>query len=692
MNCIEDLILDETTVSGVIPELNYGSGKALGYTVYNEQDFEKLTGTSYTVPTGFEGSAAQISSMFNLVEAVEAAIPTFFNDCYVFSDRILKLEERLTKLSFTSTGSTYPLKVVVQNDGVKDFEAGLGNASLKVEIKEHFKGFIQPNGYVNYAVVGTVSQGLATLNAVNRMEFTVLHNETEDSAKRVFRYANKKQPSNIRVNRVNYSLLPDIQNNLVSGNQGRSYFHFGTSMGMRSISMDITLIAESAETLRDEISEFADWIDTRNEEDLKFSDSPDRIWRVRYNGVSDVSENLKVGRFNLNFQCIEPYAYGELVNFSQNISPAERFIDFNYEGKADSFPKIKLNFTEASDFIDIVPNDGHGNISLGSRNNPVASNEPFNPTPVAGRWAFTNSENWIPMASYPQDMEGWKFYKTTGIFATLNGTGYMFRWLYGTKTEDNEWRGAGVYQNFAHPLNDFRAELSPAILGKIEGDVSNFGDLVFLDQNGQPFARAQFGLRHYQYNVEGYLTSTGLSTNSGTPTLRGTKAWDNFQGKVIVERINNKWRLTMGQYINRNYSPAPESSFDMGDSMLRDVQSTAWVELPRETWGKTVSGIGVILKNFNDRHLINHFTVRRLVVWELLPEPPKVDEKKIIKFAAGDECVIDFQKGQIWLNGTLTPSLLDPSSDWFSLTKGRNILGFNNFTGKATLIYNNMYK
>lgn len=690
MSCIEDLLLDETTVTGVVPALNYGVGKALEYVEYNDQDFTKLTGTSFTVTAGFEGSAPQITSMFDLVTAVEKAIPTFFDDCYVFSDRILKLEERLTKLSFTSTGSTYPLKVVVQNDGEKDFVAGIGNASLKVEIKDYFKGFIQPNGYVNYSVIGTVSQTLGTLNAVNRMEFTVLHNTTEDSTKRIFRYANKKQPSNIRVNRVNYSLLPEIQNNLVSGNQGRSYFHFGTYMGMRSISLDLTLIAESAETLRDEIEEFADWIDTRNEEDLKFSDAPDRVWKVRYSGVSEVSENLKVGRFNLNFQCIEPYSYGELVNFSQDVTVEERFIDFKYEGKAESFPMIKLNFTEDADFIDIVPNDGHGNISLGSRKQPVEA-PPFNPTPVAGKWAFTTPENWIPMVTYPQDMEGAKFYKTNGVFTTIGGIGMMQKWHYGTFTEDNAWRGAGVYQNFSHQLNDFRAELSPALLGNIHGNISNFGDLVFLDQNGQPFARAQFGFRQFQYALEAYLTSTGVTRNAGSNSLSGKKTWDNFQGKIIVERINNKWRLTVGQYINRNYAPAPESSFDMGTSMLRDVQSTAWVELPRETWGKTVSGIGVILKNFNDRLRLPHFSVRRLVVWELLEEP-KVEIKKVIKFTAGDECVIDFQKGQIWLNGTLTPSLLDPSSDWFSLTKGRNILGFNNFTGKATLIYNNMYK
>lgn len=690
MNCIEDLILDETSVTGVIPELNYGSGKSLGYIIYSEEDFEKLAGTSYTVPEGFEGSAAQITSMFNIVEAVESAVPTFFNDCYVFSDRILKLEERLKKLSFTSKESTYPLKVVVQNDGVVDFEAGLGNASLKVEIKDNFKGFIQPNGYINYSVIGTVSQGLATLNAVNRMDFTVLHNTNEDSAKRVFRYANKKQPSNIRVNRVNYSLLPDIQNNLVSGNKGRSYFHFGTSMGMRSISMDVTLIAESAESLRNELEEFADWIDTRNEEDLKFSDAPDRVWKVRYSGVSDVSENLKVGRFNLNFQCIEPYSYGELVNFSHDITESERFIDFNYEGKADSFPMMKLNFTEDSDFIDIVPNDGHGNISLGSRLQPVEA-PPFNPTPLVGRWAFTEEEKWKPLSAFPQDMEGRKFYKTTGIFKAWQGTGYMFRWNYGIFTEDNAWRGDGAYQNFNHNLNDFRAELSVAALGKIPGNISNFGDLVFLDQNGQIFARAQFGMRQFNYNFEAYLTSTGFSKNSGTTTLKGTSAWNNFQGKIIVERVNNRWRISAGQYIDRRYAPAPESSFDMGESMLRDIQTSAWMELPRETWGKTISGVGIILKNFNDRMRLEHFTVRRLKVWEYLPEPQET-VNTIIKFKAGDECLVDFQKGQIWLNGSLQPSLLDPSSDWFSLTKGRNIIGFNNFVGKATLIYNNMYK
>lgn len=690
MSCTNDIIMSETTIEGVSPELNYGTGKALGYIIFSEEDFTKLSGTSYTVPTDMAGSAPQITSMFNLVEAVELAVPTFFDDCYVFADRIIKLEQRLQNLTFTTKNSTYPLKVVVQNNGVKDFVAGLGNASLSIKIDENFEGFIQPNGYVNYAVIGTVSQTPSTLNAVNSMSFTIKHNEREDSAMRTFRYANKKQPSNIRVSKVNYTLLPDIQNRLVSGNQGRSFFHFGTSLGMREISMDVILVAKSAKSLMKEVSDFAAWMDTRNEEDLKFSDNPTRVWKVRFSGASPVDENLKVGKFTLNFQCIEPYSYGELVNFSQDMSPEERFIDFNYEGEAESFPMMKLNFTEDADFIDIVPNDGHGNISLGSRLQPVEA-PPFNPTPLVGKWAFTQGESWIPMTSYPQDMEGWKFFQTTGVFAAINGMGYMLNWNYGTFTEDNAWRGAGVYQNFSHPLNDFRAELSLAALGDIHGNISNFGDLVFLDQNGQPFARTQFGMRQFTYRFEAYLSSTGLSKNAGTNTLTNGKLWNNFQGKVSVERVNNRWRLTVGQYIDRRYSPAPESSFDMGDSMLKDIQTTAWMELPRETWGKTVSGIGVILKNFNDRLRLNHFTVRRLKVWEFLPEPQN-EVRTIIKFKAGDECLVDFQKGQIWLNGSLEPSLLDPSSDWFSLTKGRNIIGFNNFTGKATLIYNNMYK
>ena len=61
-------------------------------------------------------------------------------------------------------------------------------------------------------------------------------------------------------------------------------------------------------------------------------------------------------------------------------------------------------------------------------------------------------------------------------------------------------------------------------------------------------------------------------------------------------------------------------------------------------------------------------------------------------FHEGDTVVIDSSKAQTYLNGELTPSLVDPMTDWFPITKGDNYIGVNNFKGKIDIVYNERFK
>ncbi|MFH5917419.1 phage distal tail protein, partial [Clostridium perfringens] len=56
-------------------------------------------------------------------------------------------------------------------------------------------------------------------------------------------------------------------------------------------------------------------------------------------------------------------------------------------------------------------------------------------------------------------------------------------------------------------------------------------------------------------------------------------------------------------------------------------------------------------------------------------------------FKKDDELIVDFTKGQVWLNGTIAPSYVQPSTDWFSLKPGKNTLGISGVKGKVEYEY-----
>ena len=79
-------------------------------------------------------------------------------------------------------------------------------------------------------------------------------------------------------------------------------------------------------------------------------------------------------------------------------------------------------------------------------------------------------------------------------------------------------------------------------------------------------------------------------------------------------------------------------------------------------------------------------------MWEDLTDDSSQPSEEAIVFNEGDQVVIDSEKGQTYLNGVLTPKLLDPMTDWFPVEKGENIIGVNNFQGDLTVVYNERFK
>lgn len=651
---------------------------------------------SYYTEAGFESSLAQVTQMFDVVGAMETAEPNIFKDCYTFSDKIVKATQRLTELKFMTTGMSSVLSTVINKDMMLS-KSGYGDVYLTSD----FEGFIQDNGYINFSSVSALPAmgGTATVTAKATMSFKFNYDPYEDRTVRTFRYNGIKQPEWVRVQDVIYDMSAPIDNNTFSLNQGKRFFDMGQSYGVREITLQLAVIADSPQTLRDKFFHLSDWFDTQEETELKFSDNPELSWQVKLNGSNTVSQSERVGKINVSFICLQKDAKGKEVEVEKDITVDQPLLELQNEGTAETFPRMKFTLNKDTDYFDIVGAGESQNVSLGSRRNTTPTDEKFDPMPLLNSWNFLSSEKWVNMAQkdVPSAPENIKQYVTDGQMATMEGIGLMAKWNYGNKPNENEdgWRGAGLYQTLARSLTDFRVELSPAVLGVIPDGSSNFGDIMLYDQNGKGFARVQWGGRMETRQMEVYLKPLGSNNSDLIPyvlALSAGASWNDFQGKIIVERKQNKWRVTVGQYINRAYSPAPESVFEAGESMLKDIRSTDWYDLPRETWNAKLTRVGINLRNFQARNRIPHFTVRRLKVWEYKNPTPSDKNKRIVSMKKGDEVVVDFDKAQVWLNGNLEPSLVHPSTDWFSLVKGKNVVGFNNLDAKVHVSWHERFR
>lgn len=701
MSCFDDeLILTEVEANDLGYTDVFGVGKTLNMVPFDPTAFTKLDTPSFATEGGFDSSLVQLVFTFDLLKHMEEAEPLFFKDCYSLDDRVAKATTRLSYLKLAVTSSDYDRVVLLNTNTMKDYGSKTG-----ITLTENFVGFIQPNGYLNVVMLSKLpaTGGKASLSGDIKLSIKFKSNVNEDGIMRTFRFDGVKQPSWVRVQEVVYPMTAPVSNENFSLNGGKHLYDRGQSYGKRYITLKLAVVAKTPDLLREKFFDLADWFDTGYTAPLKFSDAPDITWFVKMDGETDVTEALNVGKFNITFLCMEKDGIGNEVVDDFEVDYEDRLINVVNEGTAETFPKVKLTIEEDTSFLDIVGSGVSENISLGQHEATGITEGEFDPTPLIATYNMVDNEGWKRMSEsqFPKTAESWDYYRTDGVMIFNKGYAMMNGWHYGVPPQGNKdgWRCDGNYQTLNKSLTDFRIEISPEIAGVNPPDPANFADIILYDQNGKPFARIQFGRRSDYKLFDVYLEpigADGTEIKNSRIWLWNSEKWDNwfdFTGKIIVERRQNKWRLTVGNSIRKFYFPgkAEDSTFDFGEAMLKNVISSPWQDLPRETWNAKLTQVGFILKNYQDRYRVPFFTVRKIKIWEYLT-PPQEDTRKVLSFKAGDEVVVDFNKAQVWLNGKLEPSLVHPSTDWFSLKKGNNVLGFNNVKAKVKVVRNERFK
>lgn len=655
-----------------------------------------------------QNSSVQVTHGYDIYGIVNAKYPEFFGDCYTYEDCINKLNERIESFTFevSSTipdpdvgGVGYVNFVVEATEHIRDTTTKLDkNTSDFIIVHNGLNKFVQENGYVYLGGERPPEDRNTELGIDSNVTFQLKFDKNYDNNKRIFRYNKKKQPWFLFVRDIQRSVLPPKVNNLVDMNRGRNRYSYGQTEEARSITLQCFIKAPSEQDLAPLLEELADYLDV-GETTLQLYDNPERVYKVVLDGSTDISQTLHMGELSLNFILLDNYAVGKEVvvreSFGSNTSVP--FLQLQNEGTAPTYPTYLLDFKEDAQFVDLIGQNESANISVGRRSNASSGSTNKNMRPQVFYSKFTNDDGagWIALNDtlISQKIEG-KKPTLQGSVQRSNGMINMNRWDYGDAKDG--WHGHGVIGTLKKNVNNFVCEASATILGKPLKESLNGFFLIFYDAVNKPIARVKLSTRTADGHLDSYIVDDEEADSWGNHNLvisqGATTKWDNFQGKVIVERKNNQWRLTVGQMKDRRWSPAPESSFNMGTAMLKDVKTTGWRTLDSATWDREVARVGIFLAQRQQRPKIGHVSLRRLIVWEDLTEDATTPDEDPIMINAGDQVAIDSEKGQVYLNGVVTPKLVDPMTDWFSIEKGENLVGVNNFIGDLTVVYNERFK
>lgn len=691
------------TTYPLAPSLGWGIGDALGWIPYNVDSMTELTpasGTTYVQSQQIPENGIQITLGFDVMGAIAREFPEFFQDCYIEADKIAKVRERTREYLFSVTAN-HNVEVYLESEDTQIARKSTGSQGTftwTISSEKPLDDYTFDNGWVYLSVVVPAATSLADLNLLATVTPKFLFDPVYDTKPRTFRYNGLKQPYYLFVRDINRSVLPAVNNLLTAYDRGKRNFNYGKTYGDRVISMNCFIKANKEEDIPYLIEDLANYLDI-GETTIRFADAKDRSWKVVFEGASEINQSLNVGDFTLNFRCIEVTSYGDEVTGQVTMDTDEgTFFQIFNDGTAETHPVMKITFEEDSPMVNIVGMGESENVTLGyDSSEGTGTGTNFDPMPLQFSEFYDNmnslkqmDNNTTPSFLLYQDFIRNTTLETTAGTLKLKNNKFP---KVDRNTVGYKWYGGGITRVNPKALNDFALEVAFSTQGNPQYWTDHHMYIILYDDQMLPFANVAFGYVAKQKKIRFHIATMGSSTQDEVRISPGWggKEWYNFAGKIIIERKDNRWRLQAGQFKSKKRSPMIGSDLQYGSSMMKNVRSTGFRSLPQETWNRKFAAYGILYANIDNRPQINRWQVHHTKGWEILQKPansPQITRS----FKKDDELIVDFTKGQVWLNGTIAPSYVQPSTDWFSLKPGKNTLGISGVKGKVEYEYTNRYK
>ncbi|MEH7157478.1 distal tail protein Dit [Neobacillus drentensis] len=530
-----------------------------------------------------------------------------------------------------------------------------------------------------------------------------------------------------RIQKIHRSLLPPREISFLSIPARHGAYFTGARYGVRQISMDVTVIGQSATEYMETIRFLAYCLDIEEPAELIISDEPGKLYYAILSGNTDMVNNLmRVGSGILTFICPDPFAYSIE---SKVITPVDQMFTFKNEGTTTTFPKFTVNFENEATFVSFISPDGV--ILIGNPSEPDQIVLPK--TQYILNDAMKSTSGWVNAGAVLD----------TGRLNTgsVIASGEVIKASsYGTGTAgSNIWHGPAIRKDLVELVKDFTVKVrldffSQDGTSKLDGAQKGRLEIYLFNQSGGKIGKLVMrdSYKNYENNIpEIYIgNSTFLEKESKLPagkkvkqkvyktyTVKKDDTWESIAKKYKMSAKElatlNKMRKTdtlktgkklqvYDKTITKTVYPEHVGSYNdfYGEFTLSRVGNKWYAEVSRLDDGKKKN---TIKKTFYDKegkyttadlsYIVIHFAQ-----WENEPVVQKmqVTDVKVIKhntdtvidvpaiFDAGDELEVDLSDSSVYLNGDPFMQEVDVASTFFPISEGTTQVKVNTDDPTAT--------
>lgn len=297
----------------------------------------------------------------------------------------------------------------------------------------------------------------------------------------------------------------------------------------RIIEIDVTVVSSSLETLREDVDELTYLLDKDIPRPLVFSDESDKTYYAILTGEAIEDAVKTMEQFTITFLCPDPMKYGP--EKTADITNGEII---TIGGRAPAKPITTVTLDAPSSFVAISNGDDINLIG----DYPTAEIPEYQRNVRQFHDTMGTTTGW---AGTTTSEDG-------PIVGTIGSQGGAF--VPTDFGKGSTWHGPGLKKTLATPVQDFRVEVdlrNDTTTPKNTGSVH----LALLDAAGQIVGKIvviKAGLGNHRVRVH---VKAGTKTNGkvvyngyGPPGFE----YHYFNGKIVVERVGNKWYMNGTRY------------------------------------------------------------------------------------------------------------------------------------------------
>ncbi|MCS0827381.1 phage tail family protein [Cytobacillus firmus] len=448
-------------------------------------------------------------------------------------------------------------------------------------------------------------------------------------------------PSFVKVNKVEFSILPTITNNTLSVRGRKGVYLFGQEMNERKIVADVTIKADKLGGVMSKTRELAKWLYHPEPVKLEIpSDEPDLYYMVVPDGETNISEILKIGQGTITFLCTDAVAFG-LERVVQFTAQENAFYNMNVGGTAETFPEVELIVREKIQSISVVADNGQ--VTIGE---PAGVDKtPTNPYPVRFRDHMENITGWTEGVN----VDGGT---VTGTFESTNGYGVQQAGKnYGTGTG---WHGAAKIASVPTPLQDFEVKAWVNCTATAVKQVGRV-EVYLRDINGHHMGKIAIVDNKSNAEIPRLEARAGdLNASDGHYfVVKEDAAFKDFYGTVQISRRKTKWTAIFTKIVSgRPVKIFKKEWYDTNNQFLNKLGS-----------------VQIHVGAYGTHTPVNTLMISRVDVIEYVEltatQAPIIAD-------TGDVLTVDCANAVVYKNGEIFYEGIDPSSSFFSLQAGVN--------------------